>query len=84
MPELPEVEITARRIDEAVRGATVESVLAPGMNVTGPEPFFAPRTVPGAWPPPDISAAISSGTAAKSMVSTPLASRSVPRAEPYS
>jgi formamidopyrimidine-DNA glycosylase len=33
MPELPEVEITARRIDEAVRGAAVESVLAPGMNV---------------------------------------------------
>ena len=33
MPELPEVEITARRIDEAVGGATVESVLAPGMNV---------------------------------------------------
>jgi formamidopyrimidine-DNA glycosylase len=33
MPELPEVEITARRIDEAVRGATVESVLTPGMNV---------------------------------------------------
>jgi formamidopyrimidine-DNA glycosylase len=33
MPELPEVEITARRIGEAVRGATVESVLAPGMNV---------------------------------------------------
>jgi formamidopyrimidine-DNA glycosylase len=33
MPELPEVEITARRIDDAVRGATVESVLAPGMNV---------------------------------------------------
>ncbi|HTR75041.1 MAG TPA: DNA-formamidopyrimidine glycosylase family protein [Solirubrobacterales bacterium] len=33
MPELPEVEITARRIDEAVRGATVESALAPGMNV---------------------------------------------------
>jgi formamidopyrimidine-DNA glycosylase len=33
MPELPEVEITARRIEEAVRGATVESVLAPGMNV---------------------------------------------------
>jgi formamidopyrimidine-DNA glycosylase len=33
MPELPEVEITARRIQEAVRGATVESVLAPGMNV---------------------------------------------------
>jgi formamidopyrimidine-DNA glycosylase len=33
MPELPEVEIAARRIDAAVRGATVESVLAPGMNV---------------------------------------------------
>src|SRR5882757_2811116 len=33
MPELPEVEITARRIDAAVRGAAVESVLAPGMNV---------------------------------------------------
>jgi formamidopyrimidine-DNA glycosylase len=33
MPELPEVEITARRIDAAIRGATVESVLAPGMNV---------------------------------------------------
>ena len=33
MPELPEVEIAVRRIDAAVRGATVESVLAPGMNV---------------------------------------------------
>jgi formamidopyrimidine-DNA glycosylase len=33
MPELPEVEITARRIDAAVRGATVESALGPGMNV---------------------------------------------------
>jgi formamidopyrimidine-DNA glycosylase len=33
MPELPEVEITARRLDIAVRGATVESALAPGMNV---------------------------------------------------
>src|ERR1700761_7764491 len=33
MPELPEVEITVRRIEEATRGATVESVLAPGMNV---------------------------------------------------
>jgi formamidopyrimidine-DNA glycosylase len=31
MPELPEVEITARRIDRAVKGATVESALAPGM-----------------------------------------------------
>src|SRR3954469_21167866 len=33
MPELPEVEITARRLDAALRGATVESALAPGMNV---------------------------------------------------
>jgi len=33
MPELPEVEITARRLDAALRGATVESTLAPGMNV---------------------------------------------------
>lgn len=33
MPELPEVEIVARRLDSALRGAEVESVLAPGMNV---------------------------------------------------
>jgi formamidopyrimidine-DNA glycosylase len=33
MPELPEVEITARRIDEAVRGETIESARAPGINV---------------------------------------------------
>jgi formamidopyrimidine-DNA glycosylase len=33
MPELPEVEITARRLDAALAGTTVESVLAPGMNV---------------------------------------------------
>jgi formamidopyrimidine-DNA glycosylase len=33
MPELPEVEITARRLDAALRGARVESTLAPGMNV---------------------------------------------------
>lgn len=33
MPELPEVEIVARRLDAAVGGARVESVLAPGMNV---------------------------------------------------
>jgi formamidopyrimidine-DNA glycosylase len=32
MPELPEVEITARLIGAAVQGATVESVLAPGIN----------------------------------------------------
>jgi len=33
MPELPEVEITVRRLDSALAGATVESALAPGMNV---------------------------------------------------
>ena len=32
MPELPEVEITARRLDEALRGAVIESSLAPGLN----------------------------------------------------
>jgi formamidopyrimidine-DNA glycosylase len=31
MPELPEVEITARRLGSAVAGSMVESVLAPGM-----------------------------------------------------
>lgn len=31
MPELPEVEITARRLDAALAGAAVESTLAPGM-----------------------------------------------------
>ncbi len=33
MPELPEVEITVRRLDAALRGAGVESAIAPGMNV---------------------------------------------------
>ncbi len=33
MPELPEVEIVARRTGAAIRGTEVESVLAPGMNV---------------------------------------------------
>lgn len=32
MPELPEVEITARRIGAALVGAVVESTLAPGVN----------------------------------------------------
>jgi formamidopyrimidine-DNA glycosylase len=31
VPELPEVEITARRLNTALEGRTVESVLAPGM-----------------------------------------------------
>jgi formamidopyrimidine-DNA glycosylase len=32
MPELPEVEITARLLDEALKGATIESAVAPGIN----------------------------------------------------
>src|SRR5437588_4955672 len=32
MPELPEVEITARRLDAALSGSEVESALAPGVN----------------------------------------------------
>ena len=32
MPELPEVEITARLLDGALAGARIESVLAPGIN----------------------------------------------------
>jgi formamidopyrimidine-DNA glycosylase len=31
MPELPEVEITARRLDAQLQGARIESALAPGM-----------------------------------------------------
>jgi formamidopyrimidine-DNA glycosylase len=33
MPELPEVEIVARRLNVSLSGAGVESVVAPGMNV---------------------------------------------------
>jgi formamidopyrimidine-DNA glycosylase len=32
MPELPEVEITARLLDRELRGAEIESALAPGIN----------------------------------------------------
>ena len=32
MPELPEVEITARRLDAVLKGVEVESALAPGVN----------------------------------------------------
>jgi formamidopyrimidine-DNA glycosylase len=32
MPELPEVEITARLLDESLRSARIESALAPGIN----------------------------------------------------
>lgn len=33
MPELPEVEIVARRLNSSLGGAAVESAVAPGMNV---------------------------------------------------
>ena len=33
MPELPEVEITARRLEGALAGSEVDSALSPGMNV---------------------------------------------------
>ena len=32
MPELPEVEIVARRLDEALRGVVIQSAFAPGIN----------------------------------------------------
>ena len=31
MPEIPEVEITARRLDRSLAGVEIESALAPGM-----------------------------------------------------
>ncbi|WP_121253065.1 DNA-formamidopyrimidine glycosylase family protein [Solirubrobacter pauli] len=33
MPELPEMEITARRLAEVLPGKTIESILTPGLNV---------------------------------------------------
>ncbi len=51
MPELPEVEITARRIGAAVAGAAIESGLTPGVNAlkTFDPPFaaLAQRTIAG-------------------------------------
>src|ERR687894_1458108 len=51
MPELPEVEITARRLDPALRGAEVESALAPGMvtmkTFDPPLDALAGRTITG-------------------------------------
>lgn len=52
MPELPEVEITARLLDQALRGALVESALAPGVKVMRsfdpPLSALVARTVEGA------------------------------------
>ncbi len=51
MPELPEVEITARRLDGALRGAAIESALAPGINALRsfdpPLTTLAGRTIAG-------------------------------------
>jgi formamidopyrimidine-DNA glycosylase len=51
MPELPEVEITARRLDAALAGVEVESTLAPGMvavkTVDPPLSALEGRTVAG-------------------------------------
>jgi formamidopyrimidine-DNA glycosylase len=51
VPELPEVEIAARRLDEALRGAEVDSALAPGMvalkSVKPPLEALAGREVTG-------------------------------------
>src|SRR5918912_1638178 len=51
MPELPEVEITARRLDAALRGAEVDSALAPGVvamkTFQPPLQELAGRTVSG-------------------------------------
>jgi formamidopyrimidine-DNA glycosylase len=51
VPELPEVEITVRRLDAALRGAEIESALAPGINAlktfAPPLDALAGRTVDG-------------------------------------
>ena len=51
MPELPEVEITTRRLNAALAGATIESALAPGMvtmkTFDPPLDALAGRTVDG-------------------------------------
>ena len=51
MPELPEVEITARRLSRAAAGAEIESALAPGMvtmkTFDPPVDALAGRTIAG-------------------------------------
>lgn len=53
MPELPEVEITARRLGATLAGVEVESALAPGMvalkSVDPPLSALAGRTVARVW-----------------------------------
>jgi formamidopyrimidine-DNA glycosylase len=51
MPELPEVEITVRRLDATLRGAEVESALSPGMvalkSIDPPLSALAGRRIAG-------------------------------------
>ena len=51
MPELPEVEITARRLHAGLRGAQIESATAPGINALRsfdpPLTELAGRTIAG-------------------------------------
>ena len=51
MPELPEVEITVRRLSRAAAGAEIESALAPGMvtmkTFDPPVDALAGRTIAG-------------------------------------
>jgi formamidopyrimidine-DNA glycosylase len=53
VPEIPEVEITARRLGAALAGAEVESALAPGMvamkSVKPPLSDLAERTIDRIW-----------------------------------
>ncbi len=53
MPELPEVEITVRRLSAALEGAEVESALAPGMvalkTVDPPLSALAGRAIEDLW-----------------------------------
>ena len=50
MPELPEVEITARLLDRALAGAVVESALAPGINTLK---TLRAGSLGARWPEPD-------------------------------
>ena len=57
MPELPEVEITARRLDGALRGAEIESALAPGINAL--RSFDPPLTERGSRQAERVAVALS-------------------------
>ena len=82
MPEIPEVEITARRLSAALAGAEVESALAPGMvamkSVAPPLSDIAGRRIDRAWRvgkmpvvefPPDPPVPVRSGRVAEGSLS---------------